>query len=82
MKQNGMQIMTYAGEVNLLGERVNSTKTHTTGQTSLQMRQTRNTFTGLNNIPNHAKKTTNCLLSDFRPKLCMDSSVPILPCQI
>jgi hypothetical protein len=28
MKQNGTQIMVYAGEVNVLGERANTTKTH------------------------------------------------------
>jgi hypothetical protein len=27
MKQNGKQIMVYAGEVNVLGERVNTTRT-------------------------------------------------------
>jgi hypothetical protein len=56
MKQNGTQIMAYAGEVNLLGERVHSTKTHAKGQKSLQMQQTRNTFTGLNNLPNYGRK--------------------------
>jgi hypothetical protein len=28
MKQNGRQIMVYAGEVNVLGGKVNTTKTH------------------------------------------------------
>jgi hypothetical protein len=28
MKQNGTHIMVYDGEVNVLGERVNTTKTH------------------------------------------------------
>jgi hypothetical protein len=43
------------------------------------MQQTRNTFIGL--IPSKSwKKATNNLLSDFRPKFCKDSLVPILPC--